>query len=201
MARIGLVLVVGQELADEVHAAAAGDAGAWCRLVERFSGLVWSVARAHGLGPADAADVVQTTWLRLAEHLHRLREPDRVGSWLATTARNESLRTLRRSARLVPVGFDFDLIEDDKTSEVEASLLSDELDASLWRAFRSLPAQCQSLLRVLMADPAPSYAEVSQALGMPQGSIGPRRARCLQRLRSRAEIRETVTPSVSEGVR
>ncbi len=189
-----------QVLVDDVQAAAAGDATAWCRLVERFSGLVWSVARAHGLGPADAADVTQTTWLRLAEHLHRVREPDRLGSWLATTARNESLRTRRRSSRMVPVGFDFDLVEDDKTVEVEASLLSEERDASLWRAFRSLPPQCQSLLRVLMADPAPSYAEVSDALGMPQGSIGPRRARCLKRLRGRAEMREAVAPSASEGV-
>ncbi len=194
-------MVAEQPLVDDVRAAVGGDATAWCRLVERFSGLVWSVARSHGLGPADAADVSQTTWLRLAEHLHRVREPDRLGAWLATTARNESLGTRRRSARLVPGGFDFDLVEDEKTSEVEANLLTEERDASLWRAFRSLPQQCQSLLRVLMADPAPTYAEVSQALGMPQGSIGPRRARCLERLRSRSEMREAVAPAAGEGRR
>ncbi|HSH23736.1 MAG TPA: sigma-70 family RNA polymerase sigma factor [Acidimicrobiales bacterium] len=188
-----------QAVADDVRAAADGDDTAWCRLVERFSGLVWSVARAYGLGPADAADVSQTTWLRLAEHVHRVREPDRLGSWLATTARNESMGTLRRRARLVPAEFDFDLMEDETTSRVEANLLAEERDASLWRAFRSLPAQCQSLLRVLMADPRPSYAEVSDALGIPQGSIGPRRARCLERLRSRAEMREAVATSAVEA--
>lgn len=170
----------------DVEAAAAGESAAWSRLVDRFSGLVWSVARAHGLASADAADVCQTTWLRLAEHLHRLREPDRVSAWLLTTARNESLRTLRGTARLVPVDFDFDAVEDDQ-GDVEAGLLREERDASLWRAFRSLGAPCQTLLRVLMADPPPSYAEVSVALDMPVGSIGPRRARCLQHLRTTAE--------------
>lgn len=178
-------------LVDDVRAAVVGDYGAWSRLVERFSGLVWSIARGHGLDPVDAADVTQTTWLRLAEHLHRLREPDRLGAWLATTARHESLRTLRCAARQLPADFDFDLIENDQ-EDVEAGLLREERDASLWRAFRALGPPCQTLLRVLMADPPPTYAEVSAALGMPVGSIGPRRARCLEHLRVSAARTEAV---------
>lgn len=180
-----------QAVVDDVRGAAAGDYAAWSRLVDRFSGLVWSIARGHGLDSVDAADVSQTTWLRLAEHVDQVREPQRVGAWLATTARHESLRMLRCAARQMPVEFDFDLI-DDEQEEVETGLLREERDASLWQAFRSLGAPCQALLRVLMSDPPPSYADVSAALGMPVGSIGPCRARCLERLRVSAEQTEAV---------
>jgi RNA polymerase sigma factor (sigma-70 family) len=88
-------------VADLVRAAGAGDQNAWNSLVDRYSGLVWHIARGHRLGEADANDVVQTVWLRLVESLPRLREPAAVGGWLATTARNESLRLLRRSGREV----------------------------------------------------------------------------------------------------
>lgn len=168
----------------DVRAAAGGDRDAWYRLVERYTGLVWAVARSHRLSDADAADVSQTTWLRLAEHLHRLREPERVGGWLATTARHESLRTLRGSNRLVPVDDDFDAIVGEEWPEVDRRLLDHERDVALWEAFDTLAQPCQRLLHTLMADPAPSYSDVSEALDMPVGSIGPRRARCLQRLRT-----------------
>jgi RNA polymerase sigma factor (sigma-70 family) len=180
--------VVDQELVDTVKAAGDGDEQAWDVLVERFSRLVWSVARSHRLSDADAADVSQTTWLRLAEHLHRLRDPAKVASWLATTARNESLRTLRRSARVVPVDVDLDGDLGRSAPAADGRILLEERDAALWAAFDQLPDPCRALLRTLMADPAPSYAEISEALGMPIGSIGPRRARCLDRLRGRSEL-------------
>jgi RNA polymerase sigma factor (sigma-70 family) len=167
-----------------VQAASAGDRQAWERLVHRFAGLVWSVSRAHGLSDADAADVSQTAWLRLVEHLHRIRNPERVGTWLATTARHEALRVLRRAGRQVPVGDDEALEPPEPTVETpEAHLLASERSELLWRAFAALPSHCQRLLRVLMADPPPSYHEVAAALDMPIGSIGPTRGRCLARLR------------------
>src|SRR5436305_889496 len=86
-------------LAALVRSAGGGDTAAWNAIVERFSSLVWATARAHRLSRDDASDVAQTTWLRLVEHLDRIREPDRLGAWLATTARHESLRTIRRGAR------------------------------------------------------------------------------------------------------
>lgn len=173
-------------MAQLARAAAAGDEHAWNELVDRFSGLVWSVARAHRLAGDDAADVVQTTWLRLVEHLDRLQEPARVGSWLATTARHESLRTLRLSARQVPSPSEFlpDILSD---AELDAGLLTSERAQALWRAFAGLSGRCQALLRLLVADPPPSYEEVGKALEMPVGSIGPTRARCLEHLRHRAE--------------
>ncbi len=170
-----------------VGRAAGGDAKAWNELVQQYSGLVWSVARGYGLDTADAADVVQTSWLRLAENLACLRDPDRVGAWLATTARRESLRVLRRGQRQIPSGMD---LGEDITSEdgqPELPVLRRERDAAVSHAFQGLPALCRALLRVLMSDPAPSYAEVSEVLDMPVGSIGPRRARCLDRMRTAFE--------------
>ena len=90
------------ELAELVHAAGEGDQEAWNAIVERFGGLVWATVRAHRLSAADGAEVVQTTWLRLVEHLDRIRDPERLGGWLASTARNECLRQIRLGAREVP---------------------------------------------------------------------------------------------------
>jgi RNA polymerase sigma factor (sigma-70 family) len=166
-----------------VLAARAGDEAAWNGLVDEFSSLVWSIARAHRLSSSDAADVSQTTWLRLAEHLDRIREPERVGAWLATTARHECLSLLRRSQRELPLGDDLPEPVGPPAPSPAAGLLRSERAAVLWDAFEQLPERCRSLLRVLMADPAPAYEEVGQALDLPLGSIGPTRARCLERLR------------------
>jgi RNA polymerase sigma factor (sigma-70 family) len=174
-------------LAELVRAASAGDQRAWEGLIGRFGGLVWSVARAHGLSRADAADVSQTAWLRLVEHLHRLRDPERVGAWLASTARHEALRALRRARRQLPVGDDAELDRSrPPVDSPEARMLAAERSDILWRAFAALPPRCQTLLRVLMADPPPSYQQVAVAMDMPIGSIGPTRARCLERLRQLA---------------
>lgn len=189
-----------------VTRAADGDEAAWQRLVELFSGLVWSVTRAFRLANADAADVFQTTWLRLAEHIRRIDHPDRVGAWLATAARRECLQYLRSSGRAIPTD-DLDRLEgtpvlDNPTEEAILEAEREQEDAAravaLWRAMGRLPARCHELLRVLMASPPPSYAEVAAALGLPVGSIGPTRARCLQTLREKlaaSGIRDSSSPS------
>ena len=152
--------------------------------MDRFSGLVWSVARAHRLSSADAADVAQTTWLHLVEHLDDLQKPEAVGAWLATTARRESLRVLRVNARLPPSEHVPDSI--DPAPPAGAALMVAERDEALWAAFERLPERCRVLLRMLTSDPAPSYEEIGAILGMPIGSIGPTRIRCLARLRTEA---------------
>jgi RNA polymerase sigma factor (sigma-70 family) len=173
-----------EEVEAIVRSAAGGDPVAWGQLVDRFSGLVWSVARAHRLNDADAGDVAQTTWLRLVENLERIRDPARVGAWIATTARRECLRILRGSYRAIPVGDDQLLeVDDPDIPPPDSRLVTGERDAVLWQAVDALPTRCRQLLRVLLADPAPSYEEVSAALDMPIGSIGPTRGRCLERLR------------------
>lgn len=164
-----------------VRAAAAGCQESWNELVERYAGRVWAVARAYRLRAADAADVSQTTWMRLVEHLPRLTNPERVGAWLAITAQRECLRVIRQSGRERL---------DDAISDVPASaadldheLVIEERDAALWHAFSRLPPRDQALLRLLVEDPPPSYEEIGAALDMPIGSIGPTRIRALERLR------------------
>ena len=182
-----------------VVAARDGDESAWSELVDEFGSLVWSIARAHRLSSPDAADVSQTTWLRLAEHLTRLREPERVGGWLAATARHECLRLLRRSQRELPAGDELPEPSGPGVPIPAARLIRDERAAALWDAFAQLPERCQSLLRVLMADNPPSYEEVSESLEMPIGSIGPTRARCLERLR-RLAARGGITGADDDSV-
>lgn len=165
-----------------VGAAARGDQTAWAEIVERYSSLLWAVARAHRLSSGDAADVVQTSWLRLVEHLPKIRNPDGIGAWLATTARRESLRTLRRTAYSEPSD-QLDVLADPGLMDVDARLLRGERDAAVSKAFERLPGRDQALLRLLTVDPAPSYEEISTALAMPIGSIGPTRGRALERLR------------------
>jgi RNA polymerase sigma factor (sigma-70 family) len=189
-----------------VTSAASGDAGAWQLIVERFSGLVWSVIRAYRLGSADAADVFQTTWLRLAEHIGRIEQPDRVGAWLATAARRECLQCLRSAGRTVPTD-DASWLEGPPVLDnpTEAAILRAEQqqedaarDVALWRAVGLLSVRCQQLLRILMASPPPSYAEIAAGLGLPVGSIGPTRARCLQALREQlvaSGITDSFSPS------
>lgn len=180
------------DLGETVLAAGSGCSKAWERLIDRFAGLIWAVARGHGLSVADADDVVQTTWLRLAEHLTRLRDPERVGLWLAVTARNESLRMLRRAKRDVPFDPLAELVRTGHGPDVDADLLERERDRALWRAFQMLPSNCKVLLLMLTAEPAFSYEEVSSSLEMPVGSIGPTRSRCLDRLRNNSDLRASL---------
>ena len=172
------------DLTSCVARSADGDQDAWDALVARFTPLLWAVARAHRLGDSDAADAVQGTWLRLVENLHRIREPERVGAWLATTCRRECLTTVRRTSRERPVDHErvIELPDPAAGNQVDADLLRRERDDALWAVFEGLNEPCRRLLRVLMTDPPPSYDEVSAALDMPVGSIGPTRGRCLRRL-------------------
>ncbi len=167
-----------------VRRAAEGDRRAWERLVEQYARLIWSSTVEFKLIESDAADVVQTTWLRLLQHIDRIEYPDRVGSWLAATARNECLRSLAARKRV-------DLRhEDDElqsvavyASEVDERLLAEERAQVVREALSRLPRRWQRLLEMLMADPPVPYTEISDQLGLPIGSIGPTRGRCLARLR------------------
>ncbi|MGA5302782.1 RNA polymerase sigma factor [Nucisporomicrobium flavum] len=181
----------GNELVEDVSVlvakAAEGDPAAWQEIVGRFSPRVWAVCRAHRLGAADSADVFQQTWLRLLENLGSLRDPTKLGAWIGTTCRNEALATIRRSRRATPVE-DSVLAErpGDPSDDPEVPFLIAARDAELWRAFRRLGRRCQEVLRVLVVeaeDGRPSYESSAAALGMPIGSLGPTRGRCLTQLR------------------
>ena len=164
--------------------AAAGDQAAWEQLVERYSRLVWSVTRSFRFTDSDAADVTQTTWMRLLEHIDRI-DPDRVAAWLSVTARRECLRVIALRKRVVLA---YDDATFDEVPAVQADpderLLSGERAGEVRRAMETLPERWQQMLDMLMADPPRSYAEIAEALGMPIGSIGPIRGRCLDKLRA-----------------
>lgn len=172
---------------DLLRDARDGDESAWSTLVDQFEGLVWATTRAHRLSQAEAADVVQTTWLRLVENLDRIKDPERLGAWLATTARRECLRHIRVRGRELQVE-DESVFEAPTEESLESRMIDRERHDALWRAFASLEERCQALLRLLSAPNAPSYEEIGAALGMPIGAIGPTRSRCLEKLRRSPEL-------------
>ena len=175
---------MAEETAMLLESARQGDQVAWDALVERFNGLVWSIARGYRLDVADAQDAVQMTWLRLVEHLNRISDPERLAAWLATTARRECLQLLRKASRDRPAALESTVSDiPDPDEPVDAAMLLAERDRALWRALSSIGKRCQQLLRVLMASPPPAYKEVAAALDMPIGTIGPTRQRCLGKLR------------------
>jgi RNA polymerase sigma factor (sigma-70 family) len=173
-----------RDIAGLMRGAAAGDRQAWERLIEQFARLIWSITADFKLAESDAADVAQTTWLRLLEHIDRIEYPDRVGSWLAATARNECLRNLAARKRVV-LAHDQEVLTGvvDCGPEIDERILADERDQVVRDALSRLPRRWQRLLELLMADPPTPYADISDELGLPMGSIGPTRGRCLDQLR------------------
>ena len=166
-----------------VRRAAEGDRRAWERLVDKYARLIWAITRDFKLGESDAADVAQATWLRLLEHIDRIEYPDRVGSWIAATARNECLRSLAARKRVV-LAHDEVTLDSVPSSDaaVDEGLLAAERAEVVRDAVSRLPHRWQQLMELLMADPPVSYAEISDRLDLPVGSIGPTRRRCLARL-------------------
>jgi len=162
-----------------------GDQEAWNEIVERYSPLVWSICARYQLSRPDTDDVGQGVWLMLVENIRNLRQPAALPGWLATTTRNECLRILRTARRYDPDGLPADdlMLPDLDERAIDEDVLEAELNAGLRAAFAELPEGCHKLLSLLIQDPPPSYAEVSSSLGMPVGSIGPTRARCLAQLR------------------
>ena len=159
---------------DLVQAAAAGSSHSWDGLVERFGARVWSPARAYGLSLDEGAEVVQTTWLRLAEQLARVRDgPDRIGVWLASTARQESLRLLgTRVAGHADPG--------QEEPAAVAMATPREPEVMLWRVLRDLPEHCRRLLRILSAVPPPDQEELAAALDLMVADVPAARAACLE---------------------
>lgn len=167
--------------------AASGDQSAWNELVERFSQMVWSIARSFRLDDATAKDVSQTVWLRLVENLHRIDDPERLPGWLATTCRREALRVKGMRERVVPTEFQYDI--PDESPSLESMLVEDEEAQEVVVGFATLSDDCQQLLRLLTTEPPLSYEEISELVGRPIGSLGPTRSRCLERLKAALSTR------------
>ena len=170
-----------------------GDTSAWKKLVDGHAGLVWSIIRGFRFDEETSKDVFQTVWLKLAEHLDRIREPAKLAGWIGQTTRNECVGVVRQRSRVIPsdeiaeLGEPLDLTGSSLPNPGEL-LERDESRAAVAAAFERLPPRCQRLLRLLIVDPPVSYEEISELLDVPVGSIGPTRARCLENLRSSPEI-------------
>jgi len=172
-----------------VERAIHGDRTAWEELVNLYSGLIWAVTRQFRLSDADAADVTQTTWLRLFEHVRQINDRSRVGPWLATTARRECLRTVAQRRRVVVTDDESDLeCGDLPQPDVDSSLLAGERATVVRAALSQLPPRWRDIMALLTADPPVSYEEIAQTLLVPIGSIGPTRRRCLRRLQTLVEV-------------
>lgn len=170
-----------------VGAAAHGDGQAWEQLVDRFANLVWSICRAHRLTEEDAADAAQLTWLHLLEHLDRIRDPQRLAGWLATTCRRECQALVRKSRASVSVEQEHMDRLVGGSSPADEPVLTAAEHAALWEAFQLLSNWCQQVLRELVVEPddgPPSYRLAAAKLQVPVGSLGPTRARCLRQLRN-----------------
>ena len=170
-----------------VSLARGGDAEAWASLVGELKGLVWSVLADFHLPADDRKDVFAAVFCRLVERLDTIREPDKLPGWMATTTRNEARTLLKARGRL-------DLRDelDDGDAGVrplDERLLDDELRVALRAGFGRLGDACQELLRLVTLEPPMSYDEIAVLLGIPRGSIGPTRQRCLDRLRRTPEVR------------
>jgi RNA polymerase sigma factor (sigma-70 family) len=162
-----------------------GDQRAWNEIVDRYAPLVWSICNRYKLSRQDIDDISQTVWLLLVEQLGNLRQPAALPGWLATTTQRECFRVLRAARRYDysgPPG-ESQMSGDPPPLMIEQEIIAAELNAALRAAFALLPARCRHLLSMLITDPSLSYAEISAALPVPIGSIGPQRARCLDRLR------------------
>src|SRR5580700_10836641 len=186
---------------DRVTHAANGDQRAWDALVDRYAPLIWSICREHSLSDADAHDIGQAVWLQLASQLDRISEPAALASWLATTTRREC-GEVRHAARGLQAGghaLDGESIPDQQTGMAERELLAAERDAVLREAFGRLPPCCQRLIDMLTENPPVPHAQISATLGIPVGSIGPRRSRCLDKLRGDPALAALINPGAASA--
>jgi RNA polymerase sigma factor (sigma-70 family) len=178
-----------------VTRASGGDQGAWHELVDRYAPLVYTICTRYRLSNPDIEDVGQNVWLLLVEQLGKLREPAALPGWLATTTARECLRVVTAASKAERLGTGLDdsvIFVDDAV--IEEELLVAERNAALRAAFAELPPRCQQLLSMLLSDPPHSYADIHRELGIPMGSIGPQRARCLERMR-----RSSALAALGEG--
>jgi len=167
----------------------SGDQGAWEMLVNRYQRLIYAIARRAGLDGDQSAEVFQEVFTTLLEKLDDIAQPERLQAWLVTTARRKTWRLLSRESRWQKSGAEGEDEEDKMEALPDNAALPDEVLVRLEeqhrvrRALAALDERCRKLLTMLFYSPEPpSYEEIARAIGTKEGSIGPTRARCLQKL-------------------
>ncbi len=161
-----------------------GDERSMADLVSLLTPILWHTARAQRLDRDAAEDVVQTAWLSLVRSAGSISDPQAVLQWLIISVKREAWRVVRGSDREDVTEIEADDVVATSQAEPETSLLRRDGDRRLWHHITKLPERCQQLLRVIAFADRPDYAAIATALGMPVGSIGPTRGRCLAKLRA-----------------
>jgi RNA polymerase sigma factor (sigma-70 family) len=169
-----------------VQACRSGDGAAWGALVARYQRLVYAIPRKIGLDEQACDDVFQHVFVRLLEHLDRIENPARLGVWIVTTTKHEAWRLARQARRVTTLADDDQsaapLLDENPLPDEVAERLVEQHEVRI--ALAALDARCRTLLTALYYEPEPpSYAELAARVGLPEGSIGPTRARCLEKLR------------------
>lgn len=193
------------DIEDLVTGAREGDQGSWAELIERHQPIIDAVSRRYRLGREDGADLSQTVWLQLTCHLDSIREPRALPGWIKVTAEREAFRLIRigrRTISLEPIAGYYE--GQASPAELRFSSVADDVDTDLLRAeeqdairegLATLKPNHRELLLMLVAEPAVPYAEISSALGLPIGSIGPTRARCLRKLEAAPSVQALLASS------
>lgn len=198
-------LITGSSISELVDGARNGDQDSWSELVERHQPIIDAVTRRYRLGREDAADVSQTVWLQLTSHLDAIREPRALPGWIKVTAEREAFRMIRvgrRTTSLEPLAGFYesqtnatDLRFSSVIDEVDADLLRTEEQLAVREGLATLKPNQRDLLLMLVAEPAVPYSQISSELGLPIGSIGPTRARCLRKLLSAPTVQALIATS------
>ncbi len=162
----------------------AGESGALDDLVRCLTPVLWHVVRSYGLDKDQAEDVVQTSWLTLVRRHESIADPQAVASWLTTTARREAWRVSRLDGRATPVIDEVIEARVPSQPSVETEVIRSDEGDRLWSCVQRLDARCRRLLRIVAFDDRPDYQGIARDLGMPVGSIGPTRGRCLGKLKA-----------------
>jgi RNA polymerase sigma factor (sigma-70 family) len=173
----------GARMAALVSEARQGNEDAVGQIVTELSPMLWQVARAAGLGRGDAEDVLQTVWMRLFAHLDAIHTSAALTGWLVTTTRREAWRVRAAGRRQLPADRELLAALPDQGPGSEDLAIIDDQRRTLWVAISQLSPRCQELLRIVAFVPRPDYPAVAAKLGMPVGSVGPTRGRCLAKLR------------------
>jgi RNA polymerase sigma factor (sigma-70 family) len=160
-----------------------GDDAKMGELVALLTPILWHTVRGQRLDRESAEDVLQTTWLALVRSSDTVADPQAVLQWLIVSARREAWRVMKRTDRVEPREFEADELVSPARDLPEEMVLRSDGEGRLWQHIQQLPERCRSLLRVIAFADRPDYAAVAKSLGMPVGSIGPTRGRCLAKLR------------------
>jgi RNA polymerase sigma factor (sigma-70 family) len=161
-----------------------GNEATMADLVRMLTPILWHTARSSRLDSATAEDVLQTVWLTLVRKADTIAEPLAVLQWMVVTTKREAWRVSRTQAKTRPEDMETTGTADrDSPDTVEDEVIRGETQNRLWEHVELLPERCRALLRVIAFADRPDYADLAKALGMPQGSIGPTRGRCLAKLR------------------